>query len=157
MTDGGGNRVTFAVMLCWAQGLYYLITGVWPLLSVDSFQAVTGPKSDHLIAESPSNVDHWMLYTISVLIAAIAIVVLAAAWRRRPSVDVALLAVLSALGLTVIDVVYVLRGTIWPIYLADAVVEVVLIVAWCWVLVRGELRELSQKKGPLGDEAGTEP
>jgi len=26
------------------QGLYFVITGIWPLLSISTFQAVTGPK-----------------------------------------------------------------------------------------------------------------
>src|SRR5437879_6174180 len=29
-----------------AQGLYFLLTGLWQLLSISSFQAVTGPKHD---------------------------------------------------------------------------------------------------------------
>jgi small-conductance mechanosensitive channel len=140
MTERSQGFSGFAVALCWAQGLYFLATGVWPLVSVDTFQAVTGQKTDHLIAEAPSKVDHWMLYTISVLIIAIAVVLVAAAWRRRPSFDVALLGVLSAIGLTIIDVVYVARGTIWPIYLADAAAEVVIIFAWSWTFARGGLR-----------------
>jgi hypothetical protein len=132
----------FAVGLCWAQGLYFFATGVWPLVSVDTFQAVTGEKTDHLIADPPTNADHWMLYTISALILAISVVILTAAWRRRASFDVALLAISSASALTIIDVVYVARGTIRPIYLADAAVEFVIIALWAWVLVKGPaLRE----------------
>jgi hypothetical protein len=122
--------------LCWAQGLYFLLTGVWPLVSVDTFQLVTGKKTDHLVADPPTEADHWMLNTISALIIAIAIVILAAAWRRRISLDVALLGLASAIALTIIDVVYVARGTIRPIYLADAAVEVVIIAAWIWMLTR---------------------
>jgi small-conductance mechanosensitive channel len=140
MTERSRGLSGFAVALCWAQGLYFLATGVWPLVSVDTFQAVTGQKTDHLIADPPSKVDHWMLYTISVLIIAIAIVLLASAWRRRRSFEVALLGLLSAVGLAIIDVVYVARGTIWPIYLADAAAEVVIIIAWCWAFARGGLR-----------------
>ena len=33
-------------VILFAQGLYYLITGVWPFLSMASFQAITGPKVD---------------------------------------------------------------------------------------------------------------
>jgi hypothetical protein len=124
-----------ALGLCWAQGLYFFATGVWPLLSVKTFQMVTGRKTDHLVAEPPSEADHWMLNTISALIIAISVVILAAAWRRRVSIDVALLGVLSAAVLTIIDVVYVARGTIRPIYLADAAAEVVIILIWVWALV----------------------
>jgi hypothetical protein len=128
------NPATLAIFLTWTQGLYFLVTGVWPIVSVETFQLVTGLKSDHLIADPPTEADHWMLNTIAALIVAISLVLLAAARRRQISFDIALLAVLSAAALTTIDVIYVARGTIAPIYLADAAVEVVLIVGWVWVL-----------------------
>ena len=130
------NSSKLASFLAWAQGLYFLATGVWPLVSVRTFQAVTGEKSDHLIAAAPTEADHWMLNTISGLIIAIAIVLLSAAWRGRLSFDAALLGALSAIALAMIDVVYVARGTIAPIYLVDAAVEVVIIVTWGWLLLR---------------------
>jgi hypothetical protein len=52
------------------------------------------------------------------------------------SVDVLVLAVATATGLTAIDVIYVARGVIAPIYLADAVAEVGLIIAWLVALAR---------------------
>ena len=130
------NSSKLASFLAWAQGLYFLATGVWPLVSVRTFQAVTGKKSDHLIAAAPTEADHWMLNTISGLIIAIAIALLSAAWRRRLSFEVALLGAASAVALTAIDVIYVARGTIAPIYLVDAAVEVVIIITWGWVLFR---------------------
>ena len=123
-----------AVGLAWAQGIYFLVTGVWPIVSVKTFEMVTGKKTDHLVTGREG--DHWMLNTISALFIAIAIVLLAAAWRRRITIDAALLAIASALALTVIDVVYVARGTIRPIYLLDAAIEVVLIAIWSWLLGR---------------------
>jgi hypothetical protein len=134
--DQHGRPLLTANWLCWAQGLYYLVTAVWPLLSVESFQRVTGPKSDHLVADPPTEADHWMLNTISGLIVAIALVLLAAAWRQKPSFEVGLLGVLSAAALVAIDLVYVGRGTIRPIYLADAAVEVGIMAAWGWVAWR---------------------
>lgn len=32
--------------VCWVQGAYYIVTGMWPLLHIDSFQVVTGPKDN---------------------------------------------------------------------------------------------------------------
>ena len=134
--------------LCWAQGVYYFVTGVWPLVSVESFQRVTGPKSDHLIADAPTQADHWMLNTISGLIIAVSLVLLTAAWRRRPSVEIGLLGALSAATLATIDIVYVSRGTIRPIYLADAAVEAGIIAVWGCIAWSGARRD--KASGPSG-------
>jgi energy-converting hydrogenase Eha subunit E len=101
------------------QGAFYLATGVWPLIDIDSFQAVTGPK-----------VDLWLVRTVGVLVSVIGVVLITAARRRRIGLEVALLAVGSALGLATIDAVYALSGVISPVYLADAVVELALVAAW---------------------------
>jgi CHASE2 domain-containing sensor protein len=120
--------------LLWVQGAYYLVTGVWPLVSIETFQMVTGPKTDHLVTGREA--DHWLVMTVGVLVTAIGFTLLVAAWRRRCPVEVALLAVASAAGLTGIDVLYVARQVIPPVYLVDAAAEVVLIVAWVLLLIR---------------------
>lgn len=94
------------------QGAYFMITGLWPLLHLRSFLALTGPKRGT-----------WLLKTVAVLILAIGGTLLAAGRRSRPSGDAALLAASSALGLTTIDVYYVARRVIRPVYLLDALVE----------------------------------
>ena len=43
--------------LAHAQGGYYAITGVWPLVHMRSFEAVTGPKQDH-----------WLVHTVAGLL-----------------------------------------------------------------------------------------
>jgi len=101
------------------QGLFYLATGVWPLVHIDSFQAVTGPKTDL-----------WLVYTVGVLVAAVGLVLLAAARSGRITPEVVLLAAGCAVALAGIDVVFVARQVIDRIYLADAVAEAVLLVWW---------------------------
>ena len=132
---------TLFTYLCWAQGLYFLATGVWPLVSIDTFQMVTGPKTDHLQSPNPTEADHWLVMTVGVLITAVALALLAAAWRRRCPPEVVILAVASALGLTAIDVIYVTRQVIAPIYLVDAAFEVALMAAWAAAL-------LAQRRAP---------
>src|SRR4051794_19239540 len=67
--------------LLWLQGVYYLVTGVWPLVSIETFQMVTGRKTDHL--ETGREADHWLVMTVGVLITAVALTLLLAAWRRK--------------------------------------------------------------------------
>jgi hypothetical protein len=111
------NRLAHTLAL--VQGIYFLATGIWPLVSIDTFQAVTGEKHDL-----------WLVHTVGVLVAAIGLVLLVSGWRRTVSPELALLAVGSALALAGIDVLYVARGVIDRIYLLDAVVEAVLILLW---------------------------
>jgi hypothetical protein len=124
--------------LCWIQGVYFALTGLWPLISIETFQMVTGPKTDHLV--TGDELDHWLVNTVGALVAANAVVFLAAAWSRRTTIDVAILGISAALALTAIDVIYVVRGTISAIYLMDAAAEIVLIALWAIVLWRGEHR-----------------
>ncbi|MEN9936885.1 MAG: hypothetical protein RLZZ387_3464 [Chloroflexota bacterium] len=102
-----------------AQGIFYFVTGVWPLVHMRSFEAVTGPKTDR-----------WLVKTAGVLITVVGAVVALAGARRRVTPEVRLLAVGSALGLTSIDVVYVARRRITPVYLLDAVAELALVGWW---------------------------
>lgn len=99
------------------QGVYYLITGVWPLVSLSTFEAVTGPKTDD-----------WLVHTVGVLAAAIGLALLVGARRRLPSGETLTLACGAAVAFAGIDTVYALRGTISQIYLADAAVQVVIVV-----------------------------
>ena len=121
-------------LIAWIQGVYFAATGLWPLLSIETFQAVTGPKTDHL--PTGSEADHWLVNSVGVLVLSIGLTLLIAAWRRNGSIEIAVLGISSALALTAIDVIYVLRGTIAPIYLGDAAIEVALIAGWCVSLLR---------------------
>ena len=118
-----------------AQGLYYVATGAWPFIHLGSFLAVTGPKTDI-----------WLVYTVSVLILVIGSVCLAAAYINRVTGEIILLAVGSALGLTGIDVVYVLRDVIDEVYLLDAAAEVILILGWAAVIAASSLSGKRQSK-----------
>ena len=113
------------VLLAWLQGIFYVITGVWPLLSMATFEAVTGPK-----------VDDWLVKTAGVLITAIGAALLTGARRRHIGPELVVLAIGSAAGLAGIDLVYALGDRISDVYLMDAVVEIGLVLAWgvAWAL-----------------------
>jgi hypothetical protein len=95
-----------------AMATYYLITGAWPMFSMRSFEAVTGPKRDH-----------WLVKTVAALVLANGAALALGAESKRISGETRTLALADALAFTAIDVIYVARRTIRPIYLADAAVE----------------------------------
>ena len=101
------------------QGVYFIGTGVWPILSPGSFQAVTGPKTDM-----------WLVKTIGALIAVIGGVILSAGVRGTVGAEVAALAAGSSAVLAGSDVIYAGKGRIRKIYLVEAVAEFALIAAW---------------------------
>ena len=104
-----------------AQAVYWLASGLWPLLHMRSFQAVTGPK-----------VDGWLVRTVSALIAVIGATI-GLAWRRdRIAVETALLGGASAAALATVDVVAVAVGRISPVYLLDAAIELPIAAGWLW-------------------------
>jgi hypothetical protein len=119
MRDWFGNGQRILLVAAIVQGGYYLLTGIWALVDIYSFQLVTGPKTDL-----------WLVRTVAVLVGISGAVLLTAAYRRRISPEIFLLAVGQAMGLMAIDIIYVGMGRISAIYLADAAVQVLLVVGW---------------------------
>lgn len=97
---------------------YYIATGLWPLLHRRSFEAVTGRKTDF-----------WLVQMVGLLAASNGTAIAIALRKRKIRESTMALAMLSAASFTAIDVVHVLRRRISPIYLGDAIVEVVLMAA----------------------------
>jgi hypothetical protein len=128
------KSISLQLFTSWLQGLYFALTGLWPLVSIETFQLVTGRKTDHLVTGDET--DHWLVKAVGALITANAVVLLVAAWHRRSSIDVAVLGISTAIALLAIDLVYVYRGTISPIYLVDAAAESVIILLWLGALHR---------------------
>ena len=66
------NATRLFTYLSLAQGSYYVVTALWAVFSVDTFQRVTGPKTDV-----------WLVKTVGVLVAAIGGALIVAQRRRR--------------------------------------------------------------------------
>jgi CBS domain containing-hemolysin-like protein len=107
-----------------AQGCYFFVTGVWPLLDIDSFQRVTGPKTDR-----------WLVKTVGAVLAAIGAALVLAGIRDELTPSTVLLAMGNAAALACVDLVYVSKRVISPIYLLDAAAEAVLIIWWAIVIL----------------------
>lgn len=107
MPAGPGRKST-ANALAIVQGSLYLLSGIWPLLHMRSFEAVTGPKTDH-----------WLVRTVSGLLITNGVALLR--FRTTPQE----LRVASSIGigtaatLAAIDVTHAARGRISKVYLLD--------------------------------------
>jgi hypothetical protein len=116
--DTGANWVNRMHHIVFIQSIYYLVTGIWPLVSMRTFEAVTGPKTDD-----------WLVQTVGVLAAVIGVALFVGSRRPTPNRETLTLSVLSASGFIAVDVVFVALGTIHPIYLADVAVQVAIFSA----------------------------
>jgi hypothetical protein len=107
-----------ATDVAYVQAIYYVPSGIWPLVHMRSFEWVTGPK-----------VDRWLVKTVGGLITVVGAVLGLGASSRRVTPEVRVLAVGSAVSLAMIDLVYVRRGRIRRIYTLDAIANLGLAIA----------------------------
>jgi 4-amino-4-deoxy-L-arabinose transferase-like glycosyltransferase len=107
------------------QGVYYLITGIWPLVSLGTFEAVTGPKTDD-----------WLVQTVGVLAGVIGIVLLIGSLRRRPTRETWILSTISAIGFTAVNVTFVMLGVISRIYVVDAAMQIFILLSIALAAIR---------------------
>lgn len=104
------------------QGLYYVLTGFWALVDIDSFMAVTGPKTDT-----------WLVKALAFLFCAIGLVLLLARQEHAMLIP-SVLATSTAIFMTCIDFYFYMKGTIAGVYLADGVLQMIFAggVLICW-------------------------
>ena len=70
-----------AIRLARLQAIFYIATGVWPFVSIRTFEAVTGPK-----------VDRWLVKTVGALVAVIGCALALASRRRQLAPEIVLVA-----------------------------------------------------------------
>ncbi|MEW5894421.1 MAG: hypothetical protein AB1650_01500 [Candidatus Omnitrophota bacterium] len=99
------------------QGVYYFITGLWPLFHYESFQILTGPKTDD-----------WLAKTVGLLTAVIGLSLITGLGKKDAAV-VIILAGGAALSFLGIDIFYLLNERLGKIYLLDAAIEAVFLAA----------------------------
>jgi hypothetical protein len=102
-----------------AQALYYATTGIWPLLNIQSFERITGPK-----------VERWLVKTVGALVTVVGASLALAARDDPGRAETIVLATGSAAALGTIDAVYVAKRRISAVYLLDALAQAALLVAW---------------------------
>jgi hypothetical protein len=104
------------------QGLYFTLTGLWPIIHMPSFLKVTGSKTDL-----------WLVRTVGLLIFSLGISLLYSAFVLVTiSKALALCALLEAAFLLLIELYYVRKGVISKIYYLDSIVETAFILLWLY-------------------------
>ncbi|MFP3581485.1 hypothetical protein SB659_18130 [Arthrobacter sp. SIMBA_036] len=101
------------------QGCSNLLSGLWPLVHMRSFETVSGPKADK-----------WLVRTASGLLIVISLEQLRAASPEGKGSITKRLGLGTALTLAAIDVVCVAQGRISKVYLIDAAIELLFISGW---------------------------
>ncbi len=123
------------------QGVYFIFSGLWPLLDIFTFQLVMGPKADL-----------WLVRTVGTLVSVIGGTLLLAGIRRRSSLEIRILAVGAALGIALIESIHVLNGRLSPGHLFDAVVELGLVSFWLTYIFQ---EKSGSVQAALGDSSHT--
>lgn len=112
-----------------AQGVFYVLTGLWPLLHMPSFELVTGPKTDD-----------WLVRMVGLLATAIGATLWAGARPPRPAGTTVFLAAAAAASFAAVDLTYALGGRISAVYLLDAAAEIALLLVLAAGWWRGDRR-----------------
>jgi hypothetical protein len=119
-----GRYPRLLFVLAIVQAMYFLIAALWPLTNIESFMAVTGPK-----------VDIWLVKTVGLLVTINAIILLLATLRNRLTMEVILLAILSAGAFSWVDIYYAWTDVISEIYLIDGAIEIFFVLCWFLLLL----------------------
>jgi len=108
-----------------AQSAYTLITAIWPLIHITSFMVVTGPKYDV-----------WLVKTVGALLIPIALTLLSfliLSPDKRPAM---ILGGSTAISFLIIDCYYALTDVIAEVYLVDAFIQAIFLLAWLRLALR---------------------
>jgi hypothetical protein len=99
--------------------LFNLTTGLWPLLHLRSFEAVSGPKTDR-----------WLVKTVAGLVAGNGLVQIGARDSATALAQARRIGLGTAVTLAAIDLTYAPAGRISRVYLVDAALQVAWTAAW---------------------------
>ncbi|GGC34522.1 hypothetical protein GCM10011386_28300 [Parapedobacter defluvii] len=121
MVNSGHKKALSNVFLF--QGAYFIITGIWPLLGMDSFIAATGPKQDT-----------WLVEMIGLLSASVGLTFIVTSLRRQKPPLV--LGYSVALSFLLMDLIYVIKGVIGRVYLLDASIQFAFIALVTFLVIK---------------------
>jgi hypothetical protein len=96
------------------QSTYYIITGLWPVFHIVSFEKLTGKKTDK-----------WLVQQVGLLAAGTGIALLAVSYS-----DKRIIGMLAAAAFILIDFYYPLVGRISKIYWIDGAIQLTIVFLW---------------------------
>ncbi|MBN9164817.1 MAG: hypothetical protein BGO98_41560 [Myxococcales bacterium 68-20] len=134
MQESTAVRDTTLATLARAQGAWYVLAGLWPILHMPSFVAVTGPKREG-----------WLVKTVGVLIVVTGTALLVGA-RAKEWKTVSVLGAGAAASLGGISFIYASKRRISPIYLLDALSELAITAVWATIVGRRLLRARASRR-----------
>ncbi|HFK5529368.1 TPA: hypothetical protein ACGZ99_003449 [Elizabethkingia anophelis] len=112
------------------QGVYYILTGIWPLINIESFIRVTGPKTDI-----------WLVQTVGLLLLPYGLLCFYMANNTKKYPVIAIALALCSLSLAGINVYYYMKHAINWVYSIDFIIEMIFLVYWILYISRGEVSE----------------
>jgi hypothetical protein len=118
------NHMKLTKYLIIVQSVYMLLTGIWPLVHIESFMVVTGPKTDI-----------WLVKTVGAMLIPVALTLLCLINNADRKAQIVLGAG-TAIAFGCIDVYYAVNDVISDIYLADAIIQGAFVLWWIVILVR---------------------
>ena len=101
------------------QGVFYVITGLWPIVHLKSFEKVTGNKREH-----------WLAKSMGALVTAVGAALIVGSLEARPSRTLKVLGMGSAIALGLADLVFAKNSRAPKVYLADAAAEGAALATW---------------------------
>jgi hypothetical protein len=107
-----------------AQGFYTLLTALWPLVHIESFMFVTGPKTDI-----------WLVKTVGALLIPIALTLVYYLYNSSDLRPAIILGSTTAVAFIAVDFYYALNDVISDIYLLDGAVEVLFLICWIYIFI----------------------
>jgi|GEM_PF-634786 len=113
-------------ILLWGQGVYYLMSGLWPLADIESFMDVTGPKTDI-----------WLVKTVGILLLPVSASLLSYIYDgQKARFPAFVLGAGSAAAFACVDFYYSGRGIISDVYAADGLVQIVFLLLWAIIALK---------------------
>jgi hypothetical protein len=116
-------------LLALGQGLYDLLGGLWPLVDMDSFEAVTGAK-----------LDGWLVRTVAGMMVVIGAVLIRDASRGMIPGSMKIVAAGISLVLGLVALFGAMSDRIHQLYLIDGLVHLGFVAGWIIssvVIIRG--------------------